>query len=30
MAPAKRKRFLIGVWGIDVLLLIILIPAGVI
>ena len=30
MAPAKRKRFLIGVWGIDALLLIILIPAGVI
>ena len=30
MAPAKRKRFLIGVWGIDALLLIILIPAGII
>ena len=30
MAPVKRKRFLIGVWGIDALLLIILIPAGVI
>ncbi len=30
MDPVKRKRFLIGVWGIDALLLIILIPAGVI
>ena len=30
MAPAKRKRFLMAVWGIDALLLIILIPAGVI
>ena len=30
MEPVKRKRFLIGVWGIDALLLMILIPAGVI
>ena len=30
MEPVKRKRFLIAVWGIDALLLIILIPAGVI
>lgn len=30
MEPKKRKRFLIGLWGLDALLLIILIPAGVI
>ena len=30
MAPAKRKRFLFGIWGTVAVLLIILIPAGVI
>lgn len=30
MEPKKRKRFLIGLWGLVALLLIILIPAGVI
>lgn len=30
MEQKKRKRFLIGLWGLDALLLIILIPAGVI
>ena len=30
MAPARRKRFLISVWGAVALLLIILIPAGII
>lgn len=30
MKPAARKRFLIGLWGLDALLLIILIPLGVI
>ena len=30
MAPAKRKRFLIGIWGLVALLLIVLIPLGII
>ena len=30
MKPAKRKKFLISVWGTVALLLIILIPAGII
>lgn len=30
MEPKKRRNFLIGLWGLDALLLIILIPAGVI
>ncbi len=30
MKPAARKRFLVGIWGLDALLLIILIPLGVI
>ena len=30
MEPVKRKRFLIAVWGIDAVLLITLIPAGII
>ena len=30
MEPSKRKKFLIGIWGLDALLLITLIPAGVI
>ena len=30
MAPEKRKKFLIGIWGLDALLLVILIPLGVI
>jgi hypothetical protein len=30
MKPVKRKRFLIAVWGIDAVLLITLIPAGII
>lgn len=30
MEPAKRKRFLIGLWGLVALLLIILIPLGII
>ena len=30
MEPKKRKAFLAGIWGLDALLLIILIPAGVI
>lgn len=30
MAPKKRRNFLIGLWGLDALLLIILIPAGII
>ena len=30
MKPANRKRFLIGIWGLDALLLLILIPAGII
>ncbi len=30
MAPAKRKRFLSGIWGAVAILLIVLIPAGII
>ncbi len=30
MEPKKRKRFLIGLWGLDALLLVVLIPLGVI
>ena len=30
MAPPKRKRFLIGIWGLVALLLIVLIPLGII
>lgn len=30
MEPKKRKRFLIGLWGLDALLLIVLIPLGII
>ena len=30
MDPKKRKRFLIGLWGLDALLLVILIPLGII
>ena len=30
MEPKKRKAFLLGLWGLDALLLLILIPAGVI
>jgi hypothetical protein len=30
MAPAKRNRFLIAIWGLVALLLIILIPLGII
>ena len=30
MSPAKRKRFLIGIWGLVALLLIVLIPLGII
>ena len=30
MAPAKRKRFLIGIWGLVAILLIVLIPLGII
>ena len=30
MAAAKRKRFLITIWGLDALLLIVLIPLGII
>ena len=28
--PKKRNRFLIGIWGLDALLLIVLIPLGII
>ena len=30
MAPARRKKFLIGIWGMVAILLIVLIPAGII
>jgi hypothetical protein len=30
MEPKKRKNFLIGIWGLDALLLIVLIPLGII
>ena len=30
MEPKKRTRFLIGIWGLDALLLVILIPLGII
>ena len=30
MAPKTRKRFLAGIWGLDALLLVILIPLGII
>lgn len=30
MEPAKRKKFLIALWGLDALLLIVLIPLGII
>ena len=30
MEPKKRRNFLIGLWGLDALLLLILIPAGII
>ena len=30
MEPKKRKNFLIGIWGLDALLLIVLVPLGII